>query len=208
MKTLSTAAVVALMTASLGLGAAAPTLAQQAPAAEEAQPGTGTPAQDRGLRAGGQGMRHGGGADLLGLERGAEAIEIAIVRISHAIELTDEQKALLDTLKTDALAAAAGFESATEGLRPATPGTGNPEDRPDISTRFNNRIAMSEARLAAMQAVQPAFTAFFDSLSDEQKAALVPEQHERQAGAGNHMGQKGDGQRQGGMRPMGPGSHR
>ncbi|AVF04659.1 MULTISPECIES: Spy/CpxP family protein refolding chaperone [Devosia] len=205
MKTFSTTAIVALMTTAIGLGAIAPAAAQAttAPAAPQSQPAEPLAGAERGFR-NGPGMRQGGGAGgLLNIERGAEAIEIAIVRLSHAIELTDEQTVLLEALKTDALAAAATFEAATDGLRPNPPAEGETAERPDISERFNNRIAMETARLDALEAVQPAFTAFFDSLTDEQKADLVPQRGDRMAGMGKQHG--GPGQH-GGQRPMGPGN--
>lgn len=207
MKTISTTAIVALMTATIGLGVIAPTLAQDAvaPATAQAQPADPAGAE-RGFR-NGPGMRHGGGMGLFNIERGAEAIEIAIVRLSHAIEMTDEQTVLLEALKTDALAAAAAFEAATDGLRPTPQAEGESAERPDISERFDNRIALESARLDALEAVQPAFTAFFDSLTDEQKADLVPERGNRH----EHMSKQGDrgGHRDGhhgGQRPMGPGN--
>ena len=199
MKTISTTAILALMTASIGLGAVVPALAQDAtPAAPAAQTQPADPSQagERGFR-NGPGMRHGGG--LFDIAGGAEAIEIAIVRLSHAIELTDEQTVLLEALKTDALAAASAFEAATEGLRPTPPAEGETTALPDISERFDNRIAIETAHLAALEAVQPAFTAFFDSLTDEQKAELVPERGERMGGMGKHQGGFG-------QRPMGPGN--
>ena len=87
MKTITTTAIVALMTATLGLTAIAPSYAQDAAPAQaqtQQQPGPGF------------GFRHdtnGGprqffGGDLLGFDRGVEAVEIALVRLSHAIELT------------------------------------------------------------------------------------------------------------------------
>jgi hypothetical protein len=206
MKTISTTAILALMTASIGLGAAAPVLAQDAtPAAPAAQTQPADPSQagERGFR-NGPGMRQGGG--LFNFNGGAEAIEIAIVRLSHAIELTDEQTVLLEALKTDALSAAAAFETATEGLRPTPPAEGETAERPDISERFDNRIAIETAHLAALEAVQPAFTAFFDSLTDEQKADLVPGRGERMTGMGKHQGGMGQHDGMGGQRPMGPGN--
>ena len=178
MKTITTTAIVALMTATLGLSAIAPSYAQDAAPAQaqtEQQPGPGF------------GFRHdtnGGarqffGGDLLGFDRGVEAVEIALVRLSHAIELTAEQQALFDTLKTDALAAAETFSTAVEGLRPAAPTDGQVAEVPDFSERLENRIAIETARLAALEAVQPAVTAFFDSLTDEQKAELTPQRHDR-----------------------------
>jgi Spy/CpxP family protein refolding chaperone len=205
MKTISTTAIVALMTTAIGLGAITPAAAQAttAPLASQSQPAEPPAGAERGFR-NGPGMRQGGGGGgLLNIERGAEAIEIAMVRLSHAIELTDEQTVLLEALKTDALAAAATFEAATDGLRPTPPAEGETAERPDISERFNNRIAMETARLDALEAVQPAFTAFFDSLTDEQKADLVPQRGDRMAGMSKQHG--GPGQH-GGQRPMGPGN--
>lgn len=181
MKTIATTAIVALMTAAIGLTAIAPTYAQEA---------TPAPAQEQGkgpglhFRHNNQGPRQGGFGDLLGFERGAEAVEIALVRLSHAIELTAEQQILFDTLKTDALAAAETFSTAVEGLRPAAPAEGQTAELPDISERFENRIAIETAHLAALEAVQPSLTAFFDSLTDEQKAELAPQRHDRNGGPG------------------------
>lgn len=201
MKTITTTAIVALMTATLGLTAIASTYAQDAAAPAQAQtqqkPGPGF----------GIGFRHdtnGGprqffGGDLLGFDRGVEAVEIALVRLSHAIELTAEQQALFDTLKTDALAAAETFSTAVEGLRPTAPAEGQAAEVPDFSERLENRIAIETARLAALEAVQPAVTAFFDSLTDEQKAQLTPQRPDRggmpgefgKGGPRHHQGQQG-----------------
>ena len=198
MKTISTTAIVALRAASLGFGAAAPVLAQDAapatPAvqAQPADPAAAGPADFRkgpGLRPGAhRGGMPGSGLGLFGFDRGAESIEIALVRLSHAIDLTDEQTVLLETLKTDALAAAAAFDAATGGLRPAAPGAGDAATAPDLSQRFDNRIALEQARLAALEAVQPAFTAFSDCLTDEQQAELTAKRSERPAGFGHHGG--------------------
>ncbi|MCP8883850.1 Spy/CpxP family protein refolding chaperone [Devosia sp. XJ19-1] len=207
MKTISTSAIVALMTATIGLGALAPTLAQETAPATQSQPADTNPAEHGfrhggGMRQGSMGGGMGGGmGGFLNIERGAEAIEIAIVRLTHAIDLTDEQSVLLEDLKSDALAAAAAFETATDGLRPTPPAEGETAERPDMSERFGNRIAIQSAQLAALEAVQPAFAAFFDSLTDEQLAELMPEHGERAAGMGKH----GGGQH-GGQHPMGPGN--
>jgi LTXXQ motif family protein len=190
MKTITTTAIVALMTAAIGFTAIAPTYAQDA-APAPAQEQTIGKGPGLNFRHNNQGPRQGGFGDLLGFERGAEAVEIALVRLSHAVELTTEQQTLFDTLKTDALAAAETFSTAVEGLRPAAlqggsavPAEGQTAELPDISERFENRIAIETAHLAALEAVQPAFTAFFDSLTDEQKAELAPQRHDRNGGPG------------------------
>jgi hypothetical protein len=180
MKTISKTAVVAVMAATLGLGAVAPVLAQEASPAQTTP--SAPPSSDQYLGHGfhmGFGMRHGGGLDaIVNVERGAEGIEVAIVRLGYRLDLTDEQKGLLDELKTAALKAANDFDAATQGLRPTRPtadasGTVTSPAAPDFATRLDNRIAMAKAHVAALEAVQPAAKAFYDSLTDEQKTQLA-----------------------------------
>jgi hypothetical protein len=202
MKTISTTAIVALMTASLGLAAVAPAAAQQTPtppAAEQpAAPADLAPPDDAAPAL--RGHRGGGGfGDILGFGRGAEGIEIALVRLSYAIDLTTEQQALFDTLRTDALAAAEAFETAVEDLRPDTAATAETATAPDLTERLENRIALQSAQLAALEAVQPSLTAFYDSLTDEQKAELMPAAGER----GGRFGPREGGPGMGGHGPMG-----
>ena len=204
MKTITTSAIVALMTATIGLSAIAPAFAQNAtPAQTQAQNGPGMQ-----FRQGNQG--HGqmggprGGGDFLNFARGAEAVEIAMVRLSHRIELTAEQQPLFDALKATALSAAADFAAATEGLRPTPPVAGETTTAtaPDMTERLENRIAIETAHLAALEAVQPAAAAFFDSLTDEQKAQLTPQRPDRDGMPGfGKGGMRHQGMQQGG--PMG-----
>lgn len=206
MKTITTTAIVALMTATIGLSAIAPTYAQQAapaPSQEQAQ------AKAPGANFRPNGPRQGGGfGDLLGFERGSEAVEIALVRLSHAIELTTEQQALFDTLKTDALKAADTFSTAIEGLRPAAPAEGQTAQAPDFATRLDTRIAVEKAHLAALEAIKPSASAFFSSLTTEQTAALTPQRPDRNGGpgmfgkSGQHQGQQ-SGHQHKGPGPMG-----
>lgn len=193
MKTISTAALAALLATSIGLSATLPATAQDAPAAQ-AQPGDQAPSAERGFRPGGPAMRNGPG-NLLNLERGAEAVEIALVRVSHRIELTTEQQALFDSLKSDALEAAATFEAATADLRPTRPAAGEAAQRPEPTQMLENGIAMGRAQLAALESVQPAFTAFFDSLTDEQKASLEPQRPGERGPSFGHRGGDRDGNR-------------
>ena len=213
MKTFKTSALVALMTAAVGLSAIAPSYAQDAtpPAAPavEQTPGQAQAAMPGfrhhdGMRRGGQ--RQGGMAGFIGFERGAEAVEIALVRLSHAIDMTPEQQALFDTLKTDALAAADSFSSTLEGVRPAAPVDGAQPAPMDFSKALDTRIAIETAHLDALRAVQPSLTAFFDSLTDAQRAELTPA-HEPRGYRQGHMGKMGPGERHHGQRhghrPMG-----
>lgn len=198
MKSFKTTALIALMTTAIGLSAIAPSYAQDtsppAPAADAATPGQGRMAGQRahdGERDGPRqfGQRQGGPrgmASLIGFERGTEAVEIALVRLSHAVEMTDAQQALFDTLKTDALAAAETFSAAIADLRPAD---GEQPQAFDLATGLDTRIAIQTAQLDALKSVQPSLTAFFASLTDEQKAELAPEPR----GQGQHgrMGEHG-----------------
>lgn len=195
MKTITTTAIVALMSATIGLSTLPPTFAQDAaPTQVEAQRGPGFNMRHHHQ---GPGKRDGmrGGADLLSFERGGEAIEIALVRLSHRITLTAEQQPLFDTFKAAALSAAADFATATADLRPAAPAEGVATPAPTLSKRLENGIALQSARLAALEAVQPAAAAFFDSLTDAQNAQLTPQRPQR------------DGQREGFSKSGGPRHH-
>ncbi|MGV8856438.1 MAG: Spy/CpxP family protein refolding chaperone [Devosia sp.] len=227
MKNFQTTAVVALMTAAIGLSAIAPSYAQDA-AAPTAAAGQQMPAAGRdpmghmgnhdGQGQGRQGLaaQHRGGArgmaGLMGFERGSEAVEIALVRLSHAIDMTAEQQALFDTLKTDALAAADTFATTVEGLRPTPPAQGQTAQRPDITKGLETRIALETAHVEALKAVQPSLTAFFNSLTEEQTAELMPAPGQRgnMQDHNGSMGQRGqhdrrdhDDQRQNGHRQGG-----
>lgn len=194
MKTISTKAIIAVMTAALGLSAIAPAMAQTAAPATQAE----ASAPDaQAFRPNHNGPQRGGGfGSFLDVERGSEAIEIAIVRITHRLDLNAEQQSLLDALKTDALSAAQTFATATEGLRPSAPAEGQRPERPDFAQALDTRIALDTARLAALEAIQPAATAFFDSLTDAQKAQLTPQHGER-----GGPGKRGDNQQNGPRHP-------
>jgi hypothetical protein len=117
--------------------------------------------------------------------RGPETLEIGLVRLASAIELNADQRALYETLRSDILDAqqalvATGVTQRAE--RPA-PGTAvNPAER------LSERIARDAARLEALQAIEPAYVAFFESLTDEQLATLT-ERPERRPGFRNPGGQ-------------------
>jgi len=193
MTSFKTSAIVALMTAAVGLSAIVPSYAQDAapptpPAAEESTaPGHGPMAGPRH-----DGQRQGGPrglGSLIGFERGAEAVEIALVRLSHAVDMTAEQQALFDTLKTDAMAAADSFSSAIEALRPAD---GTQPQAFDIATGLDTRISIQTAQLEALKAVQPSLTAFFASLTDAQKAELAPARGRGEQGRMGEHGGRGE----------------
>lgn len=175
MKTLTTTALVALMTTTLALPAVPAQAQEAAPAQIERQHGPGLHLRhhDRGPRH----MGRMGGTGFLGFLGNEEAVEVALVRLSHRIELTAGQQPLFDTLKTAALAAAADFASAAEGLRPE-----DGETTLDFAERLDNHIAIQAAHLAALEAIQPAATAFFESLTDDQQSRLTSDRRGRFGG--------------------------
>lgn len=118
------------------------------------------------------GMGRAGGG-LLGLvcsENGAEALEIAFVRLSHRIDLTADQQPLFDTLKSKALTTQTSFADECKAAMPAA----GSEPAPDLVEQLKARLKMEESRLAAMNAILPDLEAFYASLTDEQKAGLMP----------------------------------
>lgn len=188
MTSISTKVIIAVTAGVIGLGAVAPAMAQSAPRAPDAAIArVADGAAGHALRPHDQGRR-GGFGGLFDFARGGEGIEVALVRLSHRIDLTDEQQTLLDALKTSALAAAQDFATATDSLRPTPPAEGEARAIPSISERLENRISLEKAQLAALEAVQPAVAAFFDSLTDAQKAQLMPQRGEHDGGPrGGHQ---------------------
>lgn len=191
MKTASRTALVACLATALGISALAPVHAQ-GPDGNRG-PGFGVQRVEQGngpaFRPGGnQQMNHPGILSELIAARNAEAIDVAAVRLSHRLDLTDAQAALLETLKTDALAAQGELSAAREAIRPIDE---TDAERPDLTARYAGLVAMTTARAEAMAAIQPAFEAFVESLTDAQLERLGPDQR----GPGRHGPHAGFGQR-------------
>lgn len=129
----------------------------------------------------------GRGAGLLGLvcsDKGAEALEIAFVRMTHRLDLTDAQQSLFDTFKAKALTTQTSFADTCQAALPDR--TDNA--RPDLLDRLKSGLAIDEARLTAMNAVLPEFEAFYASLTDAQKGNLLPPRMQNDGGPGDRMG--------------------
>jgi hypothetical protein len=122
------------------------------------------------------GMGPMGGGNLINIAcspRGAEALEIAFVRLSYRLDLTDTQQPLFDDLKTAALAAQHDFADTCKAARP------NGTAKADPLTAYKGRIAVESAHVDALNTVLPKFEAFIGSLDDAQKAKLTPHRFER-----------------------------
>ncbi|WP_404403755.1 Spy/CpxP family protein refolding chaperone [Pelagibacterium halotolerans] len=179
MTTLNKSALLVLATGALTLGALAPSVYAQTPAndwqaerieggeARAFRPGnTGGPRMHAGPR-----MR-GGILTMLVSAPTAEAVDIAAVRLTHRLELTDDQIAALDALKAAVLNARDGLDEAREAIMPLE----NDPTAEDITARYADMVAMTTARAEALEAVQPAFEAFVETLEGEQ-IALLAQQH-------------------------------
>lgn len=167
----------AAIVATLGLGAIAPAAFAQ-DQAPQAGPG-GAPrfqqnfiANDHdGPRENFQrgGMR-GGLVQLVCSEQGAERLEQFFVSVSYRLALTAEQTPLFDALKTAALSAQTGFADTCASTLPATGDTA--AQAPNLVERLQASVKVDQARIAALSGVLPSLEAFYNSLTDEQKAKL------------------------------------
>ena len=190
-------AIVALVATTIGLGTALPAFAQAAPTPPAAPSATAPADQNapHGMRQGGMGQhriagpgRGMGPAGLLMLacsDKGAEALEIALVRMSHRLDLTADQQALFDAFRTKALTTETSFADTCKTSRPDR----TADVKPDALARLKAGLAVDQARLTAMTDVLPDFEALFNSLSDKQKANLLPH---RDWGMGHGAGRFGD----------------
>jgi hypothetical protein len=82
-----------------------------------------------------------------------------IEQIEKAVEPTDAQDALLDQVRTAAAQASEAFKASCPTTLARTP-----------PGRLEAMVARIEATLEAVRIVRPALAAFYDSLTDEQKA--------------------------------------
>ena len=178
--TRTTTTIAALVVAAIAVGAAAPALADDkghGPDRMRGEPGFERQMEMRGeMREEMRGEGRGGFLALVCAPQGADRLEQALLKLEQRTDPADGQVALFDTLKTTALAAQSDFATACAAARPAE---GDTADR-DLVDRLTTGLAIDEARVAAMGKVLPAFEAFYDSLSDEQKQALTPPRGERE----------------------------
>lgn len=189
----SSTAIAALVVATIGLSAL-PAIAQNT-----ASP---TPVSARMADAGRGGMHimmmhdqdgagRGSILDLACSDKGSEALEIALVRLAHSVDLTAEQQTLFDAFRTKALTTQTSFADACKAAIPAS----TADAKPDLLTGLKSRLAVDTARLTALNDVLPSFEAFYNSLTDAQKTELLPG---REHGMFGHFGDRG-GMDRGGM---------
>ncbi|MEP7239693.1 MAG: Spy/CpxP family protein refolding chaperone [Devosia sp.] len=194
----SSIAIAALVVTSLGLGAAAvPTFAQSATtttgdgqvglslgATPPAPPADGNqiglslngdtsamPMDARAMMPMRGGMGRGELFVLACSGKGAEALDAALLHLSYRLDLTTAQKPLFDAFREKALTTETSFaDTCTADMPQKTAG-----DAPDMLARMKSRLSLEQARITAMNEVLPSFETLYNSLTDAQKQALMPE---------------------------------
>lgn len=181
---MKTRSIVALVATGIALVGVVPVVAQQAPASGPATNAEiSGPATPMGKMSGPDRDGPGRGAmDRPGGMRGpaflvagcgdkaAERLEIALVKLSHRLKLTAEQKPLFEAFKTAALDAQTKLEETCKADAPQAPS----DKQPDILAMLKSGLTVEQARLDAAKSVLPAFEALYNSLTDVQKAELMP----------------------------------
>jgi hypothetical protein len=175
--------IVALVVATITAGSAAPAFAQDQGDKQHRQMHQRGPGEHGlwlhrdGPRDGGMRMHinrgDGGLFALVCSERGGDRLEHMLLNVEQQTEPTAEQQPLYDALKDAALKAQTDFMAACSTARPEQ---GDVAAR-DLADRLKVRLDIEKAHVEAMTAVLPAFEAFYDSLSDEQKLQLEPRRH-------------------------------
>lgn len=140
-----------------------------------------------------------GGFPLLGLScapDAAERMEAAFANTEERLDLSDEQQAALDDFQTAALNAQTSMSNTCAGFANVDAET---DTTPDLVDRLTQRQVMLTAQVDAMDNVLPALETFYDSLTDAQKADLMPRR--------DHMNGQRDGFRNGGHQGQHSGKH-
>jgi len=119
----------------------------------------------------GPGQR-GGIAGLICSADGATQLDTKLTELAAQLKLTADQQTLFDAYATAAKAAQTSFAATCATAQPAA--DAKPATPPDALTVLKDRQTRQTAELDALNAVLPSFEAFYNSLEDAQKAALLP----------------------------------
>ncbi len=151
----------------------------------------------------GQKMGARGGFPAPGMmcsQNSADRFETMLGRVAERVELTGEQTEAFQAFKSSALGALTSVSAVCAENKPD--GTG------DLMDRLASAQALMAARLDAFEQVMPSLETFYDSLSDEQKAQIRPENFGQRRGmrGGSSGGQMGMGAKLMGPHPAFDGS--
>ena len=145
----------------------------------------------------GAGVAAGGLVHFVCSVNGAPRLEIALNNLSDRLTLSDDQKTLYDAFKTSALTAQTAYADACELPSATATAPVNPVDL--LKIHQTNETAS----IAAIDSVLPSLEAFYNSLTDAQKAELtVGPRANMQVGQNNFGPRQGINQRGN----MGPGN--
>lgn len=132
-----------------------------------------------------------GNRGLIGLTcgpRSAERLEHALVALKYRTNPAGDQVALFEAFQTAALDAQKDFSATCDAVRPdrhtAEANAANTTARPNMLEALQMRLKIDEARVAALGDLLPSFEAYFNSLSEEQKATLEFRGHRNGRGNG------------------------
>ena len=101
-------------------------------------------------------------------DEAADKLDTMLSKMSEKFELTNEQEGLYDDFKTAALTAQTNFADNCSSPKADVA----EKDDANIVMRLNVQRHNMAATVTALDEVLPELEAFFDSLSDEQKAAM------------------------------------
>ncbi len=127
-------------------------------------------ASANGPRQGGMFAERAGPLRFVCNENAAERIENGLTRMGARLDLSDAQATTFETFKSAALDAQTTFAQSCDQFKLAR--QDQDKDETDLIDRLNSRQAMMSAQLSAMEDIMPEFEAFFNSLTDEQKAQM------------------------------------
>lgn len=113
------------------------------------------------------GIAQGGLVHFVCSANGAPRVEIALNNLSDRLTLDADQATLFDAFKTSALTAQTAYADACQ-TPVATAGTLDPVELMQL------HVTNDTANIAAIESVLPSLEAFYNSLSDAQKANLAP----------------------------------
>jgi hypothetical protein len=160
--------VVATLAGVIGATALVPSVFAQPAPTDVASPTQ--PSDKGGMRPDG---KHGGGrggfAGLICSTDGATQLQTRLDALATRLTLTATQQPLFDAYRSAALAAQTSFADACATVQPAASAA-----KPDMLKAMQDRLTTQKAEVAAMDSVLPSFEAFFNSLTDAQKALLTP----------------------------------
>jgi hypothetical protein len=166
----TTLTIAALIVTTLAAGAAAPAIAQDFRNDGREMHFRDHKGGDRFVIRRERGGLRGGLLAFVCSPRGADRLEHLLLTVEQRTDVTADQSGLFDAFRTAALTAQTTFADACSAAMPAGTERGNI----DLAQRLRIRQDIAKAHVAAMDAVLPAFEAFYNSLTEAQKLALEP----------------------------------